>query len=358
MIRYSLIVPVYNIKKEYIDDCISSLVAQTFENFEIIIVDDGSDNGCSAWCDEWVEKSDKIRTIHQKNAGVSTARNTGIINSGGEYVIFVDPDDWVDTDMLEKIEQVRLKNDFDILIHSFSYEYINSSINENNDPVGTIKILSEIQKREMLKNLIDVEKKTEYHAYKGKIFGSVWAKCYKKEFILSHRIAFQKNLKKAQDTVFNLWAINAAEKIIVYNVPLYRYRMVKSSVTHRYNSNIIKIQVLFLKAVKKFIDQNGYSDYMAEAFSHRCILSYFSMMELDVFNENNNTPLCSRYSRWLKVAKSGYIKAITFDSIKKYSVKSKLVLFMTKFRCFSALTVLFTLKNKLSAHKDTTELYE
>lgn len=358
MVKYSIIVPVYNISKKYLDDCIKSLVAQTYGDYEILIIDDGSTNGCGIWCDEWSERYNNIKSIHQVNSGVSAARNTGINSSQGSYLIFVDPDDWIDSNLLETIESVLRNNDFDVLVYSYLYEYTDRSIAENNELQGSVQVLSESVKKEMVINLIDTEKKVVYRSYKGKIFGAVWAKCYNKEFIITNNIAFNVNLKKAQDTVFNLWAIQLAKRVIVCNEPLYHYRMVKGSITHRYNPNIIDIQTLFLNAIQDFIGYNGATNQITEAFVHRCILSYFSILELDIFNVNNEESYWRRRARWYDLIKSSFIKNITIKAIMSYSVKSKAVLLFTKLKIFSALNILFKIKRSFFTTPDINKLYD
>ncbi len=96
----SVIVPVYKVEK-YLDQCVSSIVNQTYKNLEIILVDDGSPDNCPAMCDAWAEKDSRIRVIHKENGGLSQARNVGLALATGEYIGFVDSDDWIAADMYE-----------------------------------------------------------------------------------------------------------------------------------------------------------------------------------------------------------------------------------------------------------------
>lgn len=101
-ILISVIIPVYNVR-DFLDKCIESVVAQTYSNLDIIIVDDGSDDGSSLVCDQWGQKDDRIRVFHKKNGGLSSARNLGLKKSKGELIGFVDSDDYIATDMYEKL---------------------------------------------------------------------------------------------------------------------------------------------------------------------------------------------------------------------------------------------------------------
>ena len=104
----SVIVPIYNVEK-YLEKCIESIVNQTYKNLEIILVDDGSPDNCPAICDEWAQKDSRIKVIHKKNGGLSSARNAGLEVSNGEYISFVDSDDWLDENTFEEVYNNFLK---------------------------------------------------------------------------------------------------------------------------------------------------------------------------------------------------------------------------------------------------------
>ena len=98
----SIIVPVYNVEK-YLDKCVQSLVRQTYSNLEIILIDDGATDNSGTVCDKWASKDERVKVIHTENRGLSAARNTGIDNSVGHFLCFVDSDDWIEPNMLEEM---------------------------------------------------------------------------------------------------------------------------------------------------------------------------------------------------------------------------------------------------------------
>ena len=106
--KISVIVPVYKVEK-YLDRCVESIVNQTFGDFELILVDDGSPDNCPAMCDAWAQKDDRIRVIHKKNGGLSSARNAGMAKMTGKYVCFIDSDDWVETNTFEVLLELLKK---------------------------------------------------------------------------------------------------------------------------------------------------------------------------------------------------------------------------------------------------------
>lgn len=109
----SVIVPVYKVES-YLDRCVSSIVNQTYSNLEIILVDDGSPDRCGAMCDAWAEKDSRIRVIHKENGGLSDARNAGMAAATGEYIAFVDSDDWIEPQMYQRLYEAMIATDSDI----------------------------------------------------------------------------------------------------------------------------------------------------------------------------------------------------------------------------------------------------
>ena len=114
----SIVIPVYKVEK-FLGRCVESVVNQTYKNLEIFLIDDGSPDNCPQICDEWAEKESRIKVIHLENAGVANARNTALKQISGDYVGFVDSDDYVEPDMYEKLLDTALKNDADITFCSY-----------------------------------------------------------------------------------------------------------------------------------------------------------------------------------------------------------------------------------------------
>ena len=119
----SVIIPVYNVER-YIRQCLESVLSQTYRDLEILIIDDGSTDGCGGICDEYAAADSRVRVIHQPNEGVSAARNAGLGAATGEYIGFVDPDDWIEPRMFEVMLDTLLSSDADISVCAYWYEYV------------------------------------------------------------------------------------------------------------------------------------------------------------------------------------------------------------------------------------------
>lgn len=136
--RVSVIVPIYNVEN-YLRRCVDSIIMQTFEDLEIILVDDGSPDGCPAICDEYARQDSRVRVLHKPNGGLSDARNTGIEFATGEYLAFIDSDDWIDADTIELLYTLCLR--YDVPLAECSYRNIYSNrIVEETDCTAEIRV--------------------------------------------------------------------------------------------------------------------------------------------------------------------------------------------------------------------------
>ena len=154
--KISVIIPVYNTEKEYLEKCLDSVRNQTLREIEMILIDDGSTNQAGEICDEYADKDDRIKVIHQKNQGVAVARNSGLAVAEGEWITFVDADDWCEPTMCEEILDKAVENDAEILIFTNYSVQGKGEIKKNQFFSGDIKRLDKKLKEEG-KIYLDVE---------------------------------------------------------------------------------------------------------------------------------------------------------------------------------------------------------
>lgn len=201
----SVVVPVYNTVK-YLNKCISSIVNQTYRDFEIILIDDGSNDGSENLCDEWQQKDKRIQVVHKKNAGRILARQDGLSVAQGEYITFVDSDDWLESHFYEDLMKPFLYDDIDISIGGHIFIHMGGE-KEN-------KFLYhpafKMTKFDALKNMLE-----------GKIYGwSMWDKIYRRE-ILSITKDWWVNADLGEDLEFN-WKVFNVSNTIMFS-PVYGY---------------------------------------------------------------------------------------------------------------------------------------
>ncbi len=218
--KVSIVVPIYNVEK-YIHKCISSLINQTYKNIEIILVDDGSPDNCPNICDEYAKRDDRVRVIHKENGGLSDARNAGMDKATGKFILFIDGDDYVELNMVEKAIEIAHSSKSHVVIWEFFADYV-----DDNETL----IKSVIHKHEP-----GVFRKCEYQNIviaKDLIgnLGYAWNKMYELSFLRENNFKFTKGLSLVEDIVFNSPVLARSEKIAFLDEPLVHY-MQRSRVT-------------------------------------------------------------------------------------------------------------------------------
>lgn len=222
MPEVSVIVPVYN-AEEYLPRCINSIQKQTLTDIEIILINDGSQDNSGRICDEYASRDDRIKVIHQKNAGVSAARNAGMRAAKGRYIGFVDADDWVNPDMYEAMLSSASQNNADIVICDAQTVYSNGKAEQDTIvqlPQSTVLTRDDISP-ELLKELA----------------GSAWRCIYSDKRLRTCGPEFPLGVKFSEDRAFNIAAMGSAN-VICYIKKAYYARFVNlKSAVHRYHAD-------------------------------------------------------------------------------------------------------------------------
>lgn len=206
----SVIVPIYNAEK-YLDNCIDSIVTQSYQNIELILVNDGSTDQSDAKCKRWMQKDDRIKYYQQTNSGVSVARNLGLKNANGRYVTFVDADDSIIPFFCEKMKEIMSGGNYDIVFCEHNSFYENGGHNYSGDAAGKTLEIS-----------ID---EFEYNAQKSR--REVWGAIFKLELV--RNIAFPIDIAVGEDALFVARAIKKSKMIAYYDAPMYNYRIQSES---------------------------------------------------------------------------------------------------------------------------------
>lgn len=232
--KISVIIPVYNVEK-YLKRCLDSVISQSYKNLEIILIDDGSTDNSGVICDEYAEKDNRIVLIHKSNGGVSDARNSGLKIFTGDFIIFVDSDDWIEKDFCEYIAKNML--DSDMLL--FNY-YVATT--------GKKKL-----KKIFLRNYNVLKEKCLLDLAKSKVESYVWNKAYKRQ--LFKDIIFPQN-RNYEDQAIMHALIYESEKIKYVNRAFYNYFQNNNSITHTVNlknyKDYLYVNILREKFYKKY----------------------------------------------------------------------------------------------------------
>lgn len=210
----SVIVPVYKVEK-YLRKCVDSIISQTYTNLEIILVDDGSPDNCPKICDEYAKQDSRVKVIHKENGGLSDARNAGMAVATGEYISFIDSDDWIENNMLEILLKEITENNCDIASCGINMVW------EDNRPK---EILFPFEG----KIIINGAESALDHLISNKyIVQTVWNKLYRKDTIVKILFPFG---KINEDEYWTWQALAASEKIVCIGNPMYNYLQREGSI--------------------------------------------------------------------------------------------------------------------------------
>lgn len=249
----SVIVPVYKVES-YLDDCVKSILAQSYTDFELILVDDGSPDRCPAMCDDWAEKDGRIRVIHKENGGLSSARNAGLDVMRGEYLTFIDSDDYVRSDYLEKLYNALIEHSADVSVCGFVLGKAEGEYESKAPTVCTGKeaCLAIYSENSVTMSMISACMKL----YKSRLFENL-------RFPLG---------KLHEDQFVTYRAFYPCEKVVRVYEPLYYYRDSAVSITRSRFKIARYDNILALEEAMSFYESNGDEELYEAAKATRQVI--------------------------------------------------------------------------------------
>lgn len=216
--KVSVVVPIYNVEK-YLNKCIDTIVHQTYKNLEIILVDDGSKDKSGLLCNQWADKDSRIKVIHKENGGLSSARNAGMENASGDYIMFEDSDDWLEPELIEHSIECIQKDEADIVI--FGYRKVDEMENSIGEFIFGKGVLTKEQLAKQLHTRI-LEMS----------FGYAWNKLYNFQTIKDSGLQFDSTIIDREDLVFNMQLLSCVNKVNYLDFIGYNYLQRNTSLLH------------------------------------------------------------------------------------------------------------------------------
>lgn len=275
---FSVIVPIYKVEK-YLNQCIESILNQTFGDFELLLIDDGSPDSCPSLCDDYAERDHRISVIHRENGGIVRARETGILAAAGKYICWVDGDDFVSTELLEYLYQIiQSHGEPDMICFDyFRYDenrkpHLKVSGNENSPAPGMYC------KRRLEQEIYPYMLRDSRQRFTTTlIYGSVWSKCFKRELITAHYCR-DPRLKQGEDAAVVYECLFYANSVFCSDRPLYYYRQLGDSMIHSYDRMLLdrsqyKIRYLrshignLSEAIQEQVEDQYVADLMIAVFT-------------------------------------------------------------------------------------------
>lgn len=238
---FSIVIPAFNVER-YLGDCLDSILNQTYTSFEVVLVDDGSSDNTPAICDLYAQKDSRIKVIHTKNGGQSAARNIGTNAAGGDYIFYIDSDDFLyDNKALEKIHAAADNKDIVFFKHK---KYEDETGNFKECTYSFADVTSNLSYTASLKTMIKNDA----------FYGMPWNKCIKREVIKKNNISFLEGIS-GEDMDWIYYVILSSKSLSVIDEPFMAYRQRKNSVTSSVKLKNLKDYVFILEKWKAAADR-------------------------------------------------------------------------------------------------------
>ena len=324
----SIIVPVYQAEK-YLDRCIKSVLNQTYKQIELILVDDGSTDGSAAICDGYAAKRDNVKVIRQSNAGVSSARNKGLDAACGDYVMFVDADDYIAPSLCEDLS-AYIDENTDVIIAALTADYGESKKN--------VRVAEAVNL-----SLQDLKKNFDLY-YKIPLLNSPCGKLYKRSVIFGVR--FCAEVKTGEDLLFNLECYGKADNIKIVPVTGYYYNRTNTdSATKKFKEEYFNCYLKCYEEGKRFKygEVKFTNDALDKTFCSNCL--YF--MQLAAYNVKNKKERRAIIKNVLYNPSFQSVCAGKYD----FPLAVKIMHSLSKKKKFTLLNTYFAIKKVLSLFK-------
>jgi len=326
----SIVVPIYNIAK-YLNRCIESLVNQTYKNIEIILVDDGSPDRCPQMCEEWAKKDSRIKVIHKSNAGLGMARNTGIDEATGEYVYFVDGDDYVALDVIEKCVRLAKAKNAEIVTFGYSDVELNGEIGSTVVPCADKEVYtgSEVQ-NDFLPDLIGPNL---FNGVRTNLFMSACATFVSMTLIRKSHWRFVSEREIISEDIYSLLILyQYVYSVAVISEPLYFYCKNETSLTHTYRADRYpKIMYFYDRCVQE-TEKIGYNHTVKQRLAYPYLSNTIAALKMVV---SADLSVKERRKAFYDIVSSEHLHRVLNDTcIKKETLKRKLFLSLIKAKCY------------------------
>lgn len=334
----SIVVPVYKVEK-YLNKCVDSILNQTYKDLEIILVDDGSPDGCPQICDDYAKKDSRIKVVHKKNGGLMSARQTGLEAAAGAYIGFVDGDDWIEPDMYMHFYHAVSKYQPDIVVSEFYSENENELVTSNQNlskPFFT--------KDEMIQEVYPFMLYKAPYFHFG-VFPCCWAKLYKKDLLEKCLYSVPLETKIGEDAAFTYPCFLLAERLAYVDKPCYHYvNSREQSITTAYDADMENTILIPYKILKQAFDKINFD------FSDTLNYYLFYLLEFIIRNEASVSNLKSK--KQIKATLKKFMNRDIITSLGKINMsdlpfRKKVVLFMFKIKSPQLLFLYIKLLKKL-----------
>ena len=341
--QVSIIVPIYK-TKEYMDQCMQSLRSQSYSNLEIILVDDGSPDDCPAICDTLATQDTRIRVIHKENEGAAFARKAGLDAASGQYVLFVDSDDWLDTDAVASCVKIAQRDSADCVMFGYIREYPEKSIPNPLFPFD-FSYDTKLSEEKIHRRIVGLMGEELSEPQRIDNLSSFWMRLLRTEVARHGRFVSDRIIGTSEDTIFNLYALDGC-RISYINRCFYHYRKTNAqSITTAHKADLAEKWDVMYSVIQEYIDGSGKAEAYYTPFLNRVACGMIGLG----LNEISSSANIWKKARRLKeiLSKPLYTEAFAQLDTSYCGVKWKLFFLLCKEKAAFPLALLLQLMNYL-----------
>lgn len=320
----SIVVPIYNVE-EYLRKSITCLLEQSYREIEVILVDDGSTDSSGRICDDFQKKDSRIKVIHKENGGVATAWKTGVLHANGEFIGFLDPDDYCEKDYFEKFMTEIMASDADQVIGGYTIEYQNRSVEFHIDSVNYRLGLYQGENLEQLKE--------EYFKYETHIPWVRWAQVIRRSIIVENLKYVDETIKMGDDIGIAIADFFDLNKLVLIENVGYHYVQRESSIVHTLSKNLSQNFNRLCDNMELICREKRY-----DGFVNRAFISQLLTMLSVILRTGSNRKEKIKHLKELRKTDAVH-KIFSQRDFGTYSPKKKIALWMFKHKLFGLLTL-------------------
>lgn len=336
----SVIIPVYNVEA-YLRECLDTVLAQSYTALEILLIEDGCTDQSGSICDEYAARDTRIRVVHQPNRGVSAARNAGLALAQGEWVLFIDSDDWIAPDLVEHcVAMVQQHPQTDLCIFGFAHSQATSDRPEHDYTLRGADL------RALGDKILNRDRNAPVEDRFIKL-SSPW-KFYRRALLEEHGIRFSEELRNGEDGVLNLYVLRHAREVSVLERPRYYYRDRETSATKAYTPHAAQDFAALQQAYQTYIAADPDPHSYDTLYLERLIWSFSFCCILDYCHPDNPKPYRQRKADFLQEYDRHYRAQVGTMPLSGFGFKKRIVFWCIQKRWFAAVNALCALERRMA----------
>lgn len=330
--KISIIVPVFQAEK-HLEECIISILGQTFADFELLLIDDGSTDKSGLICDSYALLDQRVITVHKNNEGVSAARNAGLEKCKGEYIAFIDSDDTVDGYFLENAIESMIDPDMDLFISGLYMETWDDGL-----IIQSIRYGIDVSQRYSVKELLE----NMQESYPQICICGPWCKLYKSTIIREHKLRFLESLNYGEDTNFNLDYLSHCQRLYFSEKCFYHYRRENDeSLFGRFHKDTYEVHTLVYSKMRTMME---HQKCCATAMNKFEVL-YYSMLVGGIheyYGHYEKNTAAERLNQIIKVANDASVSKVRLRYM--HGFKNVFLYILLKYRLYKAVALVFLIR--------------